>query len=291
MDTFMQLRLWGEEAQLDEVTDLIFRLDGILDAHDESSELYALNRDKKASLSPVAAELIAEAVEYSERTDGCFDPTVLPVVEQWQAAEDVLPIPDLQAVGYENITPSGVEVTLNNGASIDLGGIAKGFAAQKSAELLENAQVEAAILSLGGNVQTVGSKPDGSKWSIGIANPDSPGEHVAALEFEGSMALVTSGGYQRFYEIGGEQYPHILDPETGFPAENELASVTILAQNGTMADAYSTALFVMGLEKATDFWKAQTDFEAVFVLKDGSVLATDGAAPLLRQCNFTVIER
>lgn len=291
MDTFIQLRIWGEAEQLTAVADLIRELDRSFNVHSEGSEIFALNRDKNANLSPFAVELLNAAVSYSRTTDGAFDPTVFPVVEQWKEAADAVPVPELKSVGFENIVITGQVAKLENGASLDLGGIAKGFAAQKSIELLQQAGVETALLSLGGNVQTLGAKPDGSKWAVGIADPDAPSEHAAVVEFEGSMALVTSGGYQRYYEIGAERYHHIIDPKTGFPAENELASVTILAKNGTMADAYSTALFVMGLEQAVDFWRHQTDFEAVFILKDGSLLATEGAAPMLAQCEFTVIER
>ena len=291
MDTFIQLRIWGEAEQLTAVADLIRELDRSFNVHSEGSEIFALNRDKNANLSPFAVELLNAAVSYSRTTDGAFDPTVFPVVEQWKEAADAVPVPELKSVGFENIVITGQVAKLENGASLDLGAIAKGFAAQKSIELLQQAGVETALLSLGGNVQTLGAKPDGSKWAVGIADPDAPSEHAAVVEFEGSMALVTSGGYQRYYEIGAERYHHIIDPKTGFPAENELASVTILAKNGTMADAYSTALFVMGLEQAVDFWRHQTDFEAVFILKDGSLLATEGAAPMLAQCEFTVIER
>ncbi len=291
MDTFIQLRIWGEAEPLTAVADLIRELDRSFNVHSEGSEIFALNRDKNANLSPFAVELLNAAVSYSRTTDGAFDPTVFPVVEQWKEAADAVPVPELKSVGFENIVITGQVAKLENGASLDLGGIAKGFAAQKSIELLQQAGVETALLSLGGNVQTLGAKPDGSKWAVGIADPDAPSEHAAVVEFEGSMALVTSGGYQRYYDIGAERYHHIIDPKTGFPAENKLASVTILAKNGTMADAYSTALFVMGLEQAVDFWRHQTDFEAVFILKDGSLLATEGAAPMLAQCEFTVIER
>ena len=291
MDTFMQLRIWGESEQLDDVTELIRELDRKLNAHNESSEIFALNRDKNARLSPLTLELLVHAVEYAQATDGAFDPTVFPLVEQWQSATDTVPNPDLRSVGYDNIVISSADVELKSSSSLDLGGIAKGFAAQKSVEFLENTGVTSALLSLGGNVQTLGSKPDGTKWAIGIADPDAPSEHIAIVEFEGSMALVTSGGYQRYYDIGSKRYHHIIDPKTGFPADNELASVTILARNGTMADAYSTALFVMGLEKATEFWEIQNNFEAVFVLKDGSIIATEGAASMLTQCEFTVIKR
>lgn len=293
MDTYMTVRIWGEEGDLDAVCDLIGNLDAALDAEDESSEIGRLNGSGRLTVSKETAEILALAVEYSKQTGGAFDPTVRPLVSAWKNAVSEPPVLDslLPLVGTEKVTIGGRTVTLTGGAEVDLGGIAKGYTAQVCMELLSERGVECAIVSLGGNVQTLGSKPDGTKWAVGIADPESPDETVAVVRFDGSLALVTSGGYQRYYEFGGVKYHHILDPETGYPAENSLASVTVLAQDGTLADAFSTALFVMGFEEAVEFWKGRDDFEAVFVRKDGTILATQGAAPLLTDCEFEVINR
>lgn len=293
MDTYMTVRIWGAESDMDAVCDLICDLDATLDAEDASSEIARLNESGCLTVSEETAELLSSAVEYSRQTGGAFEPTVRPLVSAWKTAEAEPPTLDslLPLVGTEKVTVDGNTVTLSGGAQIDLGGIAKGYTAQVCMELLAERGVECAIVSLGGNVQTLGSKPDGTKWAVGIADPENPDETLAVVRFKGSMALVTSGGYQRYYEFGGVKYHHILDPETGYPAENTLASVTILAENGTMADAFSTALFVMGFDEAVEFWRMRNDFEAVFVLTDGTIFATSGAAEALTDCDFEVIDR
>ena len=165
-------------------------------------------------------------------------------------------------------------VTLPEGMEIDLGSVAKGYAGQLAAQMLRNSGVESALLNLGGNVQTVGAKPDGSPWQIGIKDPK--GEDAMMVLSIADQAVVTSGGYERYFEQDGQTYWHIMDPFTGHPADSGLISVTIVGDEGVVCDGLSTALFVMGLEKAADLWAQSGDFEAVFVTASGEVYITEG---------------
>lgn len=300
MDTLMNLKLWGDPdgKAAREVVQTINALASALSVTDAQSEIARLNETGSAALSEETAALLAAALELSRRTDGAFDPTVYPLVRLWGFTGETQAVPGsaelqraLAAVGTENVLQSGQNVTLRNGAMLDFGGIAKGYAAEKCVKLLEAAGIEAALLSLGGNVQTVGTKPDGSAWAVGIADPENPTQAIATLTFTGSLALVTSGGYQRYFEEDGVRYHHILDPKTGYPVRSGLASVTILAESGALADALSTALFVMGLDAAAEFWRGSDDFEAVFVTGGGKIYATQDAASLLGGCEFEVISR
>ena len=298
MDTLMTVRVWGDEEDVTAAVSEINRLDGLLSVTNDDSEVYSLNRDGEAELSMDVYDLMVKAVAVSRRTDGAFDPTVYPLVEAWGFTKDTQAVPSqseidaaLALVGYEQLEDDlDVTYVCVNG-KIDFGGIAKGYTAQKVVDLLKDRGVKTAFLSLGGNVQTLGSKPDGEPWVVGIADPKDPSQAVAALRFDGSLALVTSGGYQRYFEENGVRYHHILDPKTGFPADSGLASVTVLAQDGALADGLSTALFVMGMEKAAALWCESDDFEAVFITQDGAIFATEGAASLLTECVFKVIER
>ena len=185
----------------------------------------------------------------------------------------------LEQVDYRKIRQDGTRVTLPEGMEIDLGAVTKGYAGREVAEFLRENGVTSALLNLGGNVQTVGAKPDGSPWRVAVQDPESDG-YAGILEIV-DCAAVTSGGYQRYF-VGtdGETYWHIMDPSTGRPARNGLLSVTIVAEDGALCDALSTALFVMGAEKAEAFWRhtqTQPDgraFGMVLVTEDREILVT-----------------
>lgn len=278
MDTVMDLQVWGEDSQaaVEDLTNMLFDLEKTWSVTDENSFLCQLNRGQSKPDGEQAA-LLRKAEDLQTRTDGAFNPKLHKVVSLWGFYDKNYRVP----------TAPELAAALGQEAW-DLGAVMKGYAALRCTQILDRYDVTRAILNLGGNIQTYGQKADGSAWKIGVQNPMGEG-YVGTLSVEGTMAAVTSGDYQRNFTQDGKLYHHILDPETGMPADKGLASVTVICADGTVADALSTALFVMGLEAGSAFWKNSSDFEAVFVLKDGSIYATEGAP--LSGCQFEVISR
>ena len=283
MDTAMDFTVYGDAALLDEAETLIGSLEEQVSVTDEHSDIYAIDHTGSGSLSGNAAELMEQALELCRRTGGALDISVYPIVQAWgfttgsyqvpdeETIQSLLPLVDYTQIQYDAAT--GV-VTLPEGMEIDLGSVAKGYAGQLAAQMLREHGVQSALLNLGGNVQTVGAKPDGSPWQIGIKDPQ--GEDAMMVLSVEDQAVVTSGGYERYFEQDGQTYWHIMDPSTGHPADSGLLSVTIVGKQGIICDGLSTSLFVMGLEKAADLWAQSCDFEAVFVTASGEVYITEG---------------
>lgn len=280
MDTVMQIKIWGKDAQngYGRIITKLQNLESSWSATSEDSILWQLNNENKLfQLEPGQAALLANIEMISQRTDGAFNPKLRVLSEAWGFYNGQHRIPSREEIDAALADPQW-----------DLGGVIKGYAGQQCADILSELDIDRALLNLGGNVQTFGRKPDGSPWQIGIQNPDG-GNYLGVISVSGTMAVVTSGDYQRYFEEGGIRYHHILDPETGCPAASGLRSVTVICADGMTADALSTALFVMGLEKGSDFWRQSNDFEAVFLTDDGLIYATEGAN--LSGCDYEVILR
>lgn len=297
MDTVMDLTVYGEsEDALDAAEEEIKRIDTLLNRGNENSEIYQINNKKTAELSDETAELIKTAVGISEKTNGAFDITTAPVTDLWGFYGGNFRVPTdselktaLDGVGYKKIQLDGRNIAIPESSSIDLGGIGKGYASDRVIEVLKNNGVKSAVISLGGNVQTLGKKPDGQAWKIGITDPMDKSRLLGTVRVT-DCAVVTSGGYQRYFEADGVTYHHIIDPATGRCTDSGLASVTIIAKSGTIADGLSTALFVMGLDNAAEFWREDGGFEAVFVDDNGDIYVTAGIAEaFLSDKNYSVI--
>ena len=290
MDTYMALAAYGKGASdaLAESGRAINELEQRLSRTREGSQIWQINHDGSAAVDEETAALLAEALGYCSETDGAFDITIAPLVDLWAINSDAPYVPSqaeidalLPLVGAEHVAVGDGSVTVDTGCAVDLGGIAKGYASDVVAEIFAEYGVKSGTVSLGGNVYVCGKRPDGQPWNVAVQDPRSDG-YACLLSLSDTFA-VTSGGYQRFFTAeDGTVYQHIIDPATGYPAQSDLLSVTVVCPSGTRADAYSTALYVMGEEDALRFWAAQQEgqhaFEAVLITSDGRILCTPGLA-------------
>lgn len=307
MDTYMTFAAYGDAAgsALAEAEARVLALEAAWSVTDPDSRIYALNHAQGRSVDVDADTLaiLRFCLEMAERTGGLLDPTIYPVLAAWgfttgeyrvpaQAEIDAL----LGYVGYAQLELSETSARLPAGAQLDLGAVGKGWAGDEAAEVLQDRGVTSALLSLGGNVQAVGAKPDGSPWRVGVLLPGEA-THFCVLEIR-DCAVVTSGNDQRYFTgEDGTVYGHILDPRTGYPARSGLACATVVGAEGELCDALSTALFIMGAEAAAGHWRAHGDFEMVLLSEAGEVYVTEGLesafslAPGCEQMPVTVIRR
>ncbi len=234
-------------------------------------------------MSPETYELIQKSIEISKKTEGLFDISIYPLVRAWGFTKEEYRVPEPEELGrlLEKVDASKIRlepdnrVTLPEGMEIDLGGIAKGYLSQKLTELFREGGAQAAVVSLGGNVQTFGKKPDGTPFMVGITDP-SDGTSVLGTIRIGEKAVITSGSYQRYFEKNGKVYHHIIDKRTGAPAQSDLTSVTVIGEDGVAADSLATALFVMGKEKAVQFAASHPEIQLVLVDTKSQVWTSEG---------------
>ena len=288
MNTYMTFTAYGEDAQaaLQEAEECIQQVEGLWSVTDEDSEIYQANHSggQPVTVSEETAEIISFALEMAQRTGGALDPTIYPVLTAWGFTTDSKQVPSqqqiaqlLEQVGYDRIQLNGTELTVPDGMELDLGAVGKGYTADLVTEILRRHGVSSALISLGGNIQAIGSRPDGSDWRLGIRAPWESG-NLGVLTVS-DAAVVTSGGYENYFDDEqGNIYWHILDPSTGYPADSGLQSVTIVGREGKMCDALSTALFVMGAQSAEQYWRENGGFEMLLVTDSGEILITEGIA-------------
>jgi thiamine biosynthesis lipoprotein len=300
MDTYMTLLAYGDGADqaLSDAGAAINALESSLSRTREGSDVWTVNTDYTAQVSEETADLVSAALDYSHETGGAFDPTIAPLVETWGITTDSPRVPSqeeidtlLPLIGTDHVTVDGQTVRVDPGSAIDLGGIAKGYASDRVAALFAQYDVSGTV-SLGGNVYVRGTRTDGKPWNVAVQDPHDESAYACVLALSDAF-VVTSGGYQRYFTgEDGTVYQHILDPATGYPVQGDLLSVTIVDRSGTRADAYSTALYVMGEKKAVDFWRSHgapggdtdgTAFDMVLVTADGRVLYTEGLQDALTQ--------
>lgn len=295
MDTYMTFTAYGDNAgeALEKAEKEIQTLESEWSVTDENSEIYAVNHSNGnvVTLSEDTAGVVSFALEMAKETDGALEPTIYPVLTAWGFTTDENRIPGseeiqslLSRVGYEKVELNGQEIRLPEGMELDLGAVGKGYAGDLTAEIVKESGVTSALLNIGGNIQTVGSRPDGNDWRLAIRSPYGDGE-VGVLEVS-DCAVVTSGNYERYFTgEDGKRYGHIIDPKTGCPVDNGLASVTIVTEEGKMGDALSTSMFVKGLEGAQEYWKSHEGFDMILMTEDGEIYLTEGI-----ENNFTLTD-
>lgn len=296
MDTYITMTAYGKDAEtaLTEAENKLTELEQLWSVTDPDSDIYAVNHSNGQSVrvSKETVDLLSFALQMAEKTGGVLEPTIYPVLTAWGFTTENNHVPSdteiselLKNVGYERVKLNGSKVQLESGVMLDLGAVGKGYAGDLAAQVLQEKGITSALLDIGGNIQAVGTKPDGNPWRLGLRDPFSGGT-LGVLEIS-NMAVVTSGNYERYF-IGedGKQYGHIIDPSKGYPAESGLASVTVIAKEGRLCDALSTSLFVMGANQASEYWKQHRDFDMILITEDGEIYLTEGVADAFTLDNY-----
>ncbi len=292
MDTIMTLTAYGRNAErgLNAAQGVIQSMNDMLDPDIETSTTYAINHanGSNVSVSGQVANMLSEAYTIYRQSGGALDLTIYPVIQRWGFDSGRYYVPsdeelwtDLARRCFDEMVltsfPSSgsYAVSFPPQAAVSFGAVAKGCAADNAIRSMRNVGVTSGIVSLGGNVQTLGKKPDGSNWNVAVQDPNNTASYVGVLTV-GEIAVVTSGTYQRFFIQNGKTYHHLINPETGRPINNTLRSVTIVCENGTQADCLSTAMFILGQSKALNYWRQYGGFDMVLINTDNEIICTKG---------------
>ena len=292
-NTYVSVKLFGcgSKAIANEAIDLCSYYEKIFSRTMEDSTLYVLNEKGVLTINKeedkVLADIIEQALVFSDKTKGSLDITVEPLTSLWNFSSENKKVPDtasinaaLAKVDYSKVDVSQDALLLNN-VSLDLGAVAKGYVADRIKEFLLDKGVNSAIINLGGNVLCIGDKPDGSDFAIGIKKPFSEDIELA-LNVDG-LSVVTSGTYERYFEEDGKLYHHILDPKTGMPCDNGVLSVTIISENSFTGDCLSTGCFVMGLEAGLELVNEMDGVYAIYIDEDYQIHYSDGAENFVKK--------
>jgi thiamine biosynthesis lipoprotein len=308
MGTVMTHKTFGLHAEdsLTAVCREAARIEGLLSRFLPGSEISRVNGSagiRSEKVSPETYDVLSKAVGFSRCFPGCFDVTIAPLVALWHSAKESLAEPDessikqvLPLVDYRDLILDTWEMTAglrHGGQSVDLGGIGKGFAGDRIREVFKKFGISSACSNLGGNVVTLGAKPDGSPWQIGIQHPRQENSLIGSVSVV-NQTVVTSGDYQRYFtDSQRKRHHHILDPTTGYPAESGLISVSIVSGKSFAADTLSTVLFVAGMEKGLEFLRSIPQTEAILVDSDLQVYVTQGLRYRFQADNgieFTILD-
>lgn len=304
LGTICTIRIFdGNESDLDAAFTRLRQIETVMSRHRSDSEISKISLDGPAGmqLSGETCQVMKKGLEYGRLSGGLFDITIAPVAQLWGFETEHAAVPTkrvlneaLTKVDYRQVRiDDDCKLVTAPGQHIDLGGIAKGYASDEVARLLQESGIKEALINLGGNVFVYGKKKDGSPWKLGIQDPlEQTGTPMGTLEVEGG-AVVTSGIYERFVEQDGKKYHHLLDPGTGYPVANNLAGVSITTPSGLDADALSTSLFLLGIDKGCELLERFPGSGAVFITKDREITTCGVASTIFSPINsaYTVVAR
>ncbi|AOT72760.1 FAD:protein FMN transferase [Geosporobacter ferrireducens] len=304
LGTYLQISIWTEDQQKGkEVIAECFRriqeIEQNMSVNIEDSEVTKINKNagiEQVAVSNDTAFVLGKAKEYAALTKGAYDPSIGPLVKLWGIETDHERVPEKneidEALKYVNYNAIQIQdenkiKLADRGMFIDLGGIAKGYAADEVANILRKRGIQHAMVNLGGNVYALGNKIDGDDWKVGIQNPYEPtGTHMGIVEIN-NMTVVSSGNYERYFMKGDIRYHHIIDPKTGYPAENGVISTVIISNSSIDADALSTGIYVLGLEKGMELIENINDVECIIITEDKGVYLSSGMEGKLKISNDT----
>ncbi len=305
MDTVMTLTAYGKYANdgISAAVGVINAMDDMLDPNNEGSYTAQINNaeGKDVIVTPQVNEMLSTALNVYNLSGGALDLSVYPLYEAWGEFKDEtgrIPSDDeikelRQKLGFGQTEITNFEgeanysVRMPAGTQISFGAVAKGCASKYAIDAMRKSGVTSGIVSLGGNVQTLGTKPDGSNWTVAVEDPNDTSSYVGTLSV-GETAIITSGSYQRYFTgSDGVKYHHLIDPSTGKPVDNELVSVTIVCSDGTLADCLSTAMFILGENAALEYWRNNGGFEMIMITKDNEILCTTGLLEVFTLTNRT----
>ena len=289
MDTYMTITAYGSNAKnsVDAIEKLVYQLDRQWSVNNPESEISILNETKQANISDYTKDILAISDKMYTLTGGAFNIATFPIVKLWGFTTGNYQIPNPADIDEAilHLNPSVIEIDANRAyindayVQLGLGAVAKGYTTDLIRDILVEYDIPSAIVSLGGNIYAHGTLTGGSPWNVAIQSPFDVNKHLGTLE-AADTAVITSGAYDRCFEADGKIYHHIIDPETGFPADSGVASITIVCENAAMADALSTAVFVMGLEKGIDFWREnEKSFDMIFVTEDKKLYISENIEP------------
>lgn len=289
MDTVVEIRATGldPEAAIDAAFLEMERVELVFSRHLKDSIVTKINQQagQWVTVTEEVLALLGKALHYSALSSGAFDITIGRLVDLWGFGTGANQVPNemelrqaLGSIGYRGVEvdANAKRVMIPAGAKIDLGGIAKGYAVDQAQKVLEAAGIKSGMIYAGGDITTIGAKPDGSTWRVGVQHPRDSAKLIAVVELE-NKTIVSSGDYERYFIDNGIRYHHIINPHTGYPTQGVI-SVTVYGPEAADADALSTAVFVLGMERGCELIESLPGYEAIIVDQSGNIWVSSGLA-------------